>query len=167
MPSSEEKWAYIAQQFENVWNFPNCVGAIDGKHIVLQAPIKSRSEYFNYKSHFSIVLMATADADYNFTFVDIGCQGRISDGGVFSNTILSTKMNKQTLNLPQPAPLNGREKWLPYVFLSDAAFPLKDNIMKSYPDYHPKGSKQRIFNYRLSRARRIIENTFGILSSVF
>ncbi|KAJ8974512.1 hypothetical protein NQ317_000314 [Molorchus minor] len=133
VPSTEEKWAHIAQQFENVWNFPKCVGAIDGKHIVLQAPIKSGSDYFIYKSHFSIVVMATADADYNFTVVDIGCQGRISDGGVFSNTILSIKMDKQALNLPQPSPLNGREKWLP----------------------------------ALSRARRIIENTFDILSSVF
>lgn len=92
MPSTEEKWAHIAQQFENVWNFPKCVGAIDGKCMALQAQIKSGSEYFNYKSHFSLVLVATADADYNFIFVDIGWQGRISDGGVFSNTILSKKM---------------------------------------------------------------------------
>lgn len=111
--------------------------------------------------------MATVDADYNFTFVDIGCQGRISDGGVFGNTILSKKLDKQELKLPPCSPLNGREKPVPYVFVADAAFPLKDNIMKPYAGYHPKGSTQRIFNYRLSRARRIIENTFGIASSVF
>lgn len=167
MPLTEEKWAHIAQQFENKWNFPKCLGAIDGKHVVLQAPINSGSEYINYKSHFSIVLMATADADYNFTFVDIGCQGRISDGGVFGNTILSKKLDKQELKLPPCSPLNGREKLVPYVFVADAAFPLKDNIMKPYAGYHPKGSTQRIFNYRLSRARRIIENTFGIASSIF
>lgn len=39
--------------------------------------------------------------------------------------------------------------------------------MKPYLGVHPKGSKERIFNYRLSRARRTVENAFGIISSVF
>ena len=91
MPSTSDEWKRISDNFEDIWNFPNCLGAIDGKHIVLQAPINSASNFYNYKSHFSIVLMAAVDADYNFTFVDIGCQGRISDGGVFKNCNLYKK----------------------------------------------------------------------------
>ncbi|XP_044753817.1 protein ANTAGONIST OF LIKE HETEROCHROMATIN PROTEIN 1-like [Coccinella septempunctata] len=167
LPSSPAEWEEIAQQFENVWNFPNCLGAIDGKHIVIQAPIKSGSEYINYKSQFSIVLMALVDAEYNFTFVDIGCQGRISDGGVFNNCKLYHKIEDGSLNIPAPKPLPGRSLKLPYVFVADAAFPLTENIMKPYSGYHPKDTAERAYNYRLSRARRIVENAFGIASSVF
>jgi len=46
---NEEKWRSIAHGFENAWNFPQCVGAIDGKHVVVQAPPKSGSMYYNYK----------------------------------------------------------------------------------------------------------------------
>lgn len=85
--------------------------------------------------------MAAADADCNVTFVDIGCQGRISDGGVFKNAELCKKIEKDTLNLKE------REKEVPYVFLADAAFSLNNHIMKPYPGYHPKHSQERIFNF--------------------
>jgi hypothetical protein len=98
------------------------VGAIDGKHVVLQCPINSASEYKKKKNAFSIVLFALVDANYNFMSVDVGCQGRISDSGVFTNTELYKKLETKTFCLPQPVPLNGREKSVPYFFIGDEAF---------------------------------------------
>lgn len=89
----------------------------------LQAPIGSGSDYFNYKSTFSIVLMAIVDADYNFLYANIGCQGRISDGGVFRNTSFFKKLEENDLRLPQEKNLNGREKAVPYV-CSRRSFPI-------------------------------------------
>ncbi|KAF2897014.1 hypothetical protein ILUMI_09163, partial [Ignelater luminosus] len=56
------------------WNMPNCIGAIDGKHISIQSPFKSGTRFYNYKHFYSIHLMAICDADYKFIFVDIGAQ---------------------------------------------------------------------------------------------
>ncbi|KAJ8933277.1 hypothetical protein NQ314_014105 [Rhamnusium bicolor] len=167
MPSSPEEWRAIAENYETLWNFPHCLGGIDGKHVILQAPIQSGSDYYNYKSFFSIVLFALVDADYNFTFADVGCQGRISDGGVFKNTELYTKLTTNKLNLPEETCLPGRDKKVPYVFVSDEAFALHRNLMKPYSGTHSKGSPERGYNYRLSRARRVVENVFGICSAVF
>lgn len=157
----------VCKVFEDSWNFPHCLGAIDGKHVVLQSPIKSGSEFINYKSQFSIVLFALVDANYNFLFADIGCQGRISDSGVFNDTELYRKMQNKALGLPTPTELPGQQLKIPYFFVADSAFALGENIMKPYSGDHPRGSQKRIFNYRLSRARRVVENAFGIISSVF
>jgi len=91
MPHNPQKWLTISTEWEEKWNFPHCIGAMDGKHIITQCPINSGSEYINYKGTFSVVLMALVDANYNFLYADIGCQGRISDGGVFRNTNIVQK----------------------------------------------------------------------------
>jgi len=166
-PKNKQEWLAVAKQYQALWDFPHSIGAIDGKHVVLQCPRNSASEYFNYKNEFSIVLFALVDANYNFMFVDAGFQGRISDSSIFKNTELHKKLETKTLCLPQPVPLNGREKSVPYFFIADDAFPLSEKLMKVYPGQHPNGSKERIFNYRICRALRVVENVYGLASSVF
>lgn len=167
LPKTQQEWMQVAAKFREIWNFPNALGAMDGKHVVLQSPVHSGAEFHNYKSSFSIVLFALVDAEYNFLFVDVGCQGRISDGGVFKDTELFQKIEDGTLNIPHSHELPGRQKLVSFVILADSAFLLTEHIMKPYAGNHPKGSLQRTFNYRLSRGRRVVENAFGIISQVF
>ena len=68
-PTTIEAWGKIAKGFEEEWNFPHCLGAIDGKHIRMECPKNGGSAYYNYKGFHSIVLLAVCDANYCFTFV--------------------------------------------------------------------------------------------------
>lgn len=141
---------------------------MDGKHIILQAPINSGTEYYNYKIFFSIVLFAIVDADYNFIYADVGCQGRISDGGVFKNTALYNKLESRELNIPRPEVLQvPYSMQVPYYVLGDKAFALSEYTMKPFDGNPVVRSPERVFNYRHSRARRVVENAFGIMTSVF
>lgn len=71
------------------------------------------------------------------------------------------------LGLPQDEPLAGRDLPVPYVLLADDAFPLTENIMKPYVTDLNRGSPQRTYNWRHSRGRVVVENAFGVMSSVF
>lgn len=166
VPDSPEEWKKIANDFLALWNFPMCLGALDGKHISISPPPKSGSAYYNYKHFFSIVLMALVDANLNFFYVDIGTNGRVSDGGVWEKCSFNKRLHNAELGLPGLENIPGTNVAVPYVIVADDAFPLEQHIMKPYPGQQSAISK-RIFNYRLSRARRVSENAFGILASRF
>ncbi|KAJ8966799.1 hypothetical protein NQ314_003295 [Rhamnusium bicolor] len=105
--TTEEKWREIAQGFETKWNFPHCVGAIDGKHIIIEAPPKNGSKYYNYKNSHSIALLAVADSDL--------------------------WLEKKDLTLPDSSPLVYSQFIFPYVFVGDEAFALSNYMMRPYP----------------------------------
>ena len=89
MPDLPEKWKKIADDFWHIWNFPLCLGAIDGKHCIIQCPPNSGSTFFNYKGALSVVVMAVVDASYMFCYVDIGDYGRQSDAGILTHLNLA------------------------------------------------------------------------------
>lgn len=153
-------------RFLQKWDFPNCLGAVDGKHIAMKAPNNSGTTYFNYKKTFSINLMAIADASYKFITVDIGQMGSSSDGGVWDHSNFGSAWNRDRINVPPPTPLPLTDTEIKYVIVGDEAFPLKPNLMRPFPGRDLTGEmRKRRFNYRLSRARRVVENAFGILAN--
>lgn len=158
----EADWKKFSTDFFEKWNFPHCCGAVDGKHVAIQCPRNAGSEYFNYKKFHSINLMAVCDADYNFVAVDVGAYGGNSDGSVLAHSAFGKLLLENRLGLPVADNLPYSPMKVPYFIVGDAAFPLKDNLMRPYPGKQLPNVRDN-FNQRLSRARRTIENAFGIL----
>uniref|UniRef100_A0A8C5MRF4 DDE Tnp4 domain-containing protein n=1 Tax=Leptobrachium leishanense TaxID=445787 RepID=A0A8C5MRF4_9ANUR len=154
----------IAAGFWERANFPNCLGAVDGKHVRIVKPPHSGSLYQNYKHYFSIGLLAVSDANYSFVYVDVGSYGKDSDSTLFRNSTLWNEIESGTLNIPRPAPLPGSDVTVPYAFVGDEAFGLSTHLLRPYSGTHLT-VKKRVFNYRLSRARRYVECSFGILTN--
>lgn len=97
--------------------------------------------------------------------VDIGAQGRHSDGGTFKNSEMGRRFSEGQMNLPSPSIINpAHTQPLPFVIVADEAFQLNTFTMRPYPGRNLT-QERRIFNYRLSRARRVVENAFGIMAS--
>lgn len=129
-PPTENRWKQIAQDFWMLWNVPNCLGAIDGKHVTIQAPPNSGSNYFNYKKTFSIVLLALVDAHNNFIAVDVGSYGKNSDGGIFAHSNLGKALENNSLKIPESQTLPGTNTKAPFVIVGDEAFPLKTYLLR-------------------------------------
>ncbi|KAG5885407.1 hypothetical protein JTB14_031429 [Gonioctena quinquepunctata] len=96
MLETEEEWKKIALGFKNRWQVINCGGAIDGKHIRIKPPAGSAALYYNYKNFYSVVLLAVVNHNYEFVFVVVRKQGRLSDGGIIDATLFSRRLKENT-----------------------------------------------------------------------
>jgi hypothetical protein len=168
LPSSSViDWNQKAEQFWNRWDFPNCVGALDGKHVRIISPDDSGSLFFNFKGFFSIVLFALVDANCKFTVIDVGSYGKEGDAGIFSRSNLG-KLVEQEKIFPPPRLLPSSNSKLPHVIIGDEAFRLDTHVLKPYPQKQAAcDTRKRNYNHALSRARRVTENAFGLLCVIF
>jgi len=98
-----------SEEFWTKWNFPNCILAIDGKHVRIRCPSNAGSLYYNYKDYFSIVLLAMVDAYYKFVAVDVGSYGREGDSGIFLKSDLGKKVLNCTFGFPDANALSGSD----------------------------------------------------------
>ncbi|XP_025990628.2 protein ALP1-like [Solenopsis invicta] len=162
------EWQEVTRNFDKLWQFQNCICAIDGKHCRIDPPLKSGSLYYCYKDFFSIILMAVVDAHLRFIYVDIGTNGRISYSGVWNKCTLKARLESNNIHIPDPSTIFGTREIFPFVLVGDEGFPLTEKLLIPYPGPQCSGRKdRRIFNYRLSRARRCAENAFGVLGARF
>nr|XP_023020608.1 uncharacterized protein LOC111509151 [Leptinotarsa decemlineata] len=140
-----EIWETSISAFKDIWNFPNCLGSIDGK--------------------ISIVLMAIVDSYYKFISIDVGAYGKNSDGGIFEASNMGRKFETGTFNIPATKLLPGKDEPLLCVLVGDEAFTLSSYLMRLFPYRQVRqDARKEKFNYHLCRARRVVENAFGILA---
>ena len=163
---NEHQWEEIARTFFDKCNIPCCIGSIDGKHCRLRCPAGGGSLFYNYKEYHSIVLLAIADANCCFTLIDVGSYGRNSDSSVFTESNMGKAFISGCLGIPQSREIPNTATKIPCFLVGDAAFPLKPNLMRPYPRKDLDYSK-RVYNYRISRARRTVECAFGMLAQKF
>ncbi|XP_050715779.1 uncharacterized protein LOC126998330 [Eriocheir sinensis] len=166
VPTTQEEWRKVAAEFHRLWNYPNCLGSCDGKRILVAKPANSGSGFLDYKGHSSIILMALVDANYKFLYVDVSTNGSVSDSEAWDKCTLKAVLENNDVQVPSPEKLPFSQRMTPFVIIADDAFPLKPWIMKPYPGKDLCMDKL-IHNYRLSRAKRLSENAFGILVSRF
>lgn len=165
-PRTPDDWRTVARGFSTRWNFQHCLGAIDGKHVAIRCPRNAGSLYYNYKGFHSVVLMALVDANYKFIWVEIGANGSASDAQIFNHGELSQMIDDRELGFPPADSLVADDEPVPYFLIGDDAFALRTWMMKPF-SLRNMARDERIFNYRLSRARRVVENAFGILANRF
>lgn len=143
----------VAEGFGSTWDLPHCIGAVDGKRIKMEYPRNSNA--------LSVVLLAACDANYCFTAADVAVTNEA--GGDLK--LLNSH------NLPQPDDLPHSEEIFPYFYIGNETCTLANNFMVPFSKYYIEGSaepdEKRAFNYRLSRALRVTENAFGLLTSRF
>ena len=165
-PKTPFEWKQIAQGFSSKWQFNHCLGTLDGKHVAITCPQNSGSVFHNYKGYFSIVLLALVDANYKFIWADIGGNKSTSDCALFNRSKLRRAIEIGTINFPEDEAIEEGGGDVPYFIVGDDAFPLRTWLMKPFSKRNMT-AEERIFNYRLSRARRVVENAFGILANRF
>ncbi|KAJ8937943.1 hypothetical protein NQ318_013199 [Aromia moschata] len=116
---THELWEKSILGYKNLWQFPNCLGSIDGNHVTIKCPKRSGSNYFCYFKKFSIVLMAIVDPEYKFTCIDVGAYGKNSD---FETSAMGRKFENGTFNIPSNRPLPDENDEVPCVLIGNEAF---------------------------------------------
>ena len=154
----------MLNRFTEQWNFHHSLGALDGKHIRMRCPPKSGTSYFNYKKYYSIILLALVDADYRFVYVEVGAEGSAGDAGIWNQCELMQAIDQNRAHIPPRACLPNDDQPMPYFIIGDNAFAMKTWLMKPFA-HTDQVTPERLFNYRLSRARRCVECAFGILAN--
>ncbi|XP_037571814.1 uncharacterized protein LOC119453839 isoform X2 [Dermacentor silvarum] len=189
-PSTADEWLKVAAEFEEKWQAPNCLGAIDEKRIRWECRRgKSFSQDPNSARNFIRRLLAVSDAQYRFLYVEIGHFSRKLDGSMFHRSELYRNIEDKKLGIPADSKL-GKCGPLPYFFAADETFPLETYVMRPYSgeelqalsdeDTVADGQdttdqcanqnnqeihSRRVFNYRLSRARQVVDNAFGVMAA--
>ena len=113
-PTTPGEWRAIADQFSSRWQFHHCVGALDGEHIAIRYPRGEGSVYYNYKGFHSVILLALVDADYKFTWVEVGSNGSAGDAQIFNVSELEEMIEEYSIGFPAAEPLPGDDRDMPF-----------------------------------------------------
>ena len=104
-------------------------------------------------------------ADLQFTYMEVGAEGKCSDATIYNESELFQGLQQNAHKKPADEPLEGDNIDMPYFVIGDGAFAASRWLQKPYPEEATLPRDERIFNYRLSRARMVFECAFGVLAA--
>ncbi|KAJ8910620.1 hypothetical protein NQ315_002856 [Exocentrus adspersus] len=119
------------------------IGAIDGCHINIKQP-NTKHAYCNRKGQFSVLLQGICDDKKKFIDVFCGEPGSMHDARLLKKSSLYDRAH------------NG-----------DSAYPCLPWLVPPFKDNGHLTERQKIFNFRHSSSRIVIENAFGLLKARF
>ena len=157
----------VVDDFKTKWGVPQSFGTVDGCHIPICAPSEQHTDYYNRKGWYSMIVQGLVDANYRFRDICIGWPGSVHDAGVFAQSNLYQKITHGNLILNKSVFISGVN--VPLYMIGDSAYPMKCSTV------HDRGfcisyevmahAHQRNYNYRICRARIVVENAFGCLKA--
>ena len=154
----------VIEGFSERFGVPQCAGAIDGSHIPVTPPALDPTDYYNRKGWYSMILQAVVDHNYLFRDICTGWPGSVHDARVFGNSKLYRLAEAGViLGKEDPRDIEGC-RISPYS-IGDSAYPLLSWLMKPFVHGSEMSDSQKIFSYRLSSARIVVENAFGRLKA--
>ena len=151
----------VIEGFKDKLGFPQCVGVVDGTHIPIVSPVECPADYYNRKGWHSIIMQGTVNHLGHFIDVYVGWPGRVHDARVFVNSSLYKRGQAGTLFPDWKKTIAVKD--IPLLMLGDPAYPLLPWLMKAFPDNGSLSHEQKTFNYRLSKARVVVEHAYGRL----
>lgn len=175
VPQRETEWKQIADNFELKWQFNKCLGIVGGKHVVIAKKTSNAnetmsdiSEYHNINNQKNpnTILMAIVNDNFEFIYLSISSRSRENDSCIWESSDFNSKIQTNALNIPKDYKVNEAKCKLPYVFIGDKSFPLRNNLLRPFA-MKILPYDEKIFNYRLARARRVFDNTFNVLMNRF
>ena len=157
-PQDSDQFKEEMLDFEQLWQFQYCWGAIDGCHIPIKFPkggAESGKEYYNLKIFYPVLLMAIVNAKYRWG--SSGFAGTSHDSSIFQSTHLWDEIQQGNVIPNISAEVDG-VRVSPFV-VGESAFPLATWLMRPYTNA-TLSSEQRYLNYHLSRARMVTEGGY-------
>jgi hypothetical protein len=153
----------VIEGFAQTFQFPQCAGAIDGSHMPITVPELNHTDYYNRKGWYSVILQTVVDHRYIFRDINIGWPGSVRDARVLAKSSIFKHAEDGMLFKGHSREIDGCT--VQAFLIEDSAYPLLKWLLKPFPDNQHMTAERNIFNYRLSRARIVVENAFGRLKA--